>query len=139
MYHKRYTVIKNGNLWALLSKHRKCNPTSSGWCFIDKNRKVTFHELVISLPCKVLTKALVQHPGFSPCLAEREQFLAAIVLGHETNCALWGWKFSISEQGTPPHDGWMLEMWYAVLFHLCHWLFILTRSLNYSFSLSNQY
>ena len=104
-----------------------------------KIRKYTFHELVISLPCKVLTKALVQHSGFSPCVAEWEPFLVAIMLGHETNCGLRGWKFSISEQGTLPHDGWMLEMWCAVLFHLCHWIFILTRPLNYSFSLSNQY
>lgn len=97
------------------------------------------HELAISLPCKVLTKAQVQHPEFSPCLAEWEQFLVAVMLGHETNCALWGWKFSISEQGTLPHDRWMLEMRSAVLFHLCHWIFILTWLLNYSFSLSNQY
>lgn len=134
------------DIWSSKTKtHELCSVSTENaiqlllvdvWIKIGKQ---TFHEPVISLPCKVLTKALVQHPGFPPCLAEWEQFLVAIMLGHETNCALWGWKFSVSEQGTLPHDGWMLEMWYAVLFHLCHWIFILTRLLNYSFSLSNQY
>lgn len=137
--HKRWTVIKN---WI-----RELPTISTGnviqllWIavLLIKIGESISHEFVISLPCKVLTKAWVQHPECSTCLAEWEQFLVAVMLGHETNYVLWGWKFSISEQGTLPYDRWVLEMWCAVLFHLCHWIFILTRLLNYSFSLSNQY
>lgn len=88
------------DIWSSKAKtHELCSVSTENaiqlllvdvWIKIGKQ---TFHELVISLPCKVLTKALVQHPGFPPCLAGWEQFLVAIMLGHETNCALWGWKF----------------------------------------------
>lgn len=139
MQHKRQTVIKNW-IWELhaVSRGNVIQPLWIAVLLIKIGESIS-HELVISLPCKVSTKVWVQHPECSPCLVEWEQFLVAVMPGHETNCVLWGWKFSISEQGTFLHDRWMWEMWCAVLFHLCHWIFILTRLLNYSFSLSNQY
>lgn len=66
-----------------------------------KNQKVNLMNFVISLPCKSADKSFSSTLCFSSCAAEWEQFLVAIMLGHETNCvSLWGWKFSISSRDT---------------------------------------